>query len=192
LHLQVFGRRHPFAVAAREARRYAACALTERRVRKVACAERGFALPRRSDLQLPDFLPYLVNRVGAALVARFTDEALRQHGLTIADWRVLVAISAGSGRRQIDLAELTSIDASTLSRLITRLEKNRLVTRTRSATSNREVVVRLTPKAKAIVAGLVPVARALERTAAGGLSRRQLADLKVLLRRVYGNLVPDR
>lgn len=145
----------------------------------------------RSDLHLPDYLPYLVNRVGAALVARFTDDALKQHGLTIADWRVLVAISANGGQRLTDLAQLTSIDVSTLSRLITRLEKSSLVTRTRSPTSSREVVVGLTPKSKHIVDRLVPVALQLERTACRGLSRRELADFKNLLRRVYGNLVTD-
>ena len=56
-------------------------------------------------------LPYtahLVNRVGAAPgSARFTAEALEQHGLTIAMWRVLVALSdrgAQGGARSISPA----------------------------------------------------------------------------------------
>jgi DNA-binding MarR family transcriptional regulator len=156
-----------------------------------APTERRFTLPRRSDLRLPDYIPYLVNRVGAALVSRFTNDALRQYGLTIADWRVLIAISDNNGQRQTDLAELTSIDASTLSRLITRLEKSHLVTRTRSQTSSREVVVKLTPKSRNMVDQLIPVGQQLERTAVRGLSRQELADFKNLLRRTYANLVSD-
>ena len=87
----------------------------------------------RNKLDLPDYLPYLVNRVGAALVARFTADALAQHGLTIAMWRVLAALSDNGAQRQVDLAGLTSIDVSTLSRLVSRLIAMGLVTRLRSA-----------------------------------------------------------
>ena len=99
---------------------------------------------RREKLELSDYLPYLVNRLGAALVLRFTEDALARHGLGIAMWRVLVALSDAGPQRQIDLAEITSIDVSTLSRLVSRLLRCGLVTRVRSAKSNREVAVRLT------------------------------------------------
>ena len=64
--------------------------------------------------------------------------------LSIASWRVLAALSSNGGLRQTDLAELTSIDASTLSRLITRLVRDGLVRRTRSKQDSREVTVALT------------------------------------------------
>ena len=131
----------------------------------------------RNKLNLPDYLPYLVNRVGAALVARFTADALEQHGLTIAMWRVLAALSDNGAQRQVDLAGLTSIDVSTLSRLVSRLIAMGLVTRLRSAKSSREVVVRLTAPGETLVARLIPVARALEKTrdrrAAAGRARRR-------------------
>jgi DNA-binding MarR family transcriptional regulator len=133
----------------------------------------------QKKLNLPDYLPYLVNRVGAALVERFTAEALARHGLTIAMWRVLVALSDTGALRQVDLAGLTSIDVSTLSRLVSRL---------RSARSNREVVVRLTAQADSLVGTLIPIARALERRAIAGLPKGELAAAKSALRRIYANL----
>ena len=142
----------------------------------------------RTRLNLPDYLPYLVNRVGAALVARFTADALAQHDLTIAMWRVLAALSDNGAQRQVDLAGLTSIDVSTLSRLVSRLIAMRLATRVRSARSNREVVVRLTTPGDALVARLIPVARALERRAITGLPKGDLAAAKAALRRMYANL----
>ena len=36
-------------------------------------------------------------------------------------WRVMAALASKGGLRQIDLADLTSIEVSTLSRIVTRL-----------------------------------------------------------------------
>ena len=113
-------------------------------------------LPRRKTLKLSEYLPYLVNRLGSALVMRFSEDALARHGLSIAMWRVLVALSDNGPRRQIDLSEITSVDVSTLSRLITRLVQMGLATRKRSSRSNREVIVALTPRAERLI-GVVPL-----------------------------------
>ena len=91
----------------------------------------------RPHLDLSDYLPYLINRVGAAFVAGY-EQDLAQHGVSIAMWRVLAGLSTSGKQRQIDVAEVTSIDVSTMSRLITRLVSLGLVTRTRSDTNSRE------------------------------------------------------
>jgi DNA-binding MarR family transcriptional regulator len=144
---------------------------------------------RHPHLDLLEYLPYLVNRVGAALVARFSETALAGTHLSIATWRVLAALSNNGPLRQIDIAEITSIDVSTLSRLVTRLVQMGLVSRTRSRTSNREVVVELTPKAAALVSRLVPIAEDLQETATRGLPKQDLAVLKRALRHMHENLV---
>jgi DNA-binding MarR family transcriptional regulator len=147
------------------------------------------ATPNRSaKLDLGDYLPYLVNRVGSIVAEQFGEEALAPHGLSIAMWRVLAALASAGEQRQIDLADLTSIDSSTLSRLVTRLVRVGLVTRTRSATSKREVVVKLSAKGNAVVNGLIPIAREYERAAIGDLSPEELMVLKRCLRRMYGNM----
>jgi DNA-binding MarR family transcriptional regulator len=144
---------------------------------------------RRNRLNLPEYLPYLVNRLGAALVLRFTEEALAEHDLSIAMWRVLVALADSGPQRQIDLSGLTSVDVSTMSRLVTRLVKMRLVTRSRSANSNREVTIGLTAGAEKLIERLVPIALGLERDATAGLSAAELQKTKQCLRRMYRNLV---
>jgi len=145
-------------------------------------------LARRPHLDLSDYLPYLINRVGAALVARFSEDALAGTRLSITTWRVLAALSNNGRLRQIDIAELTSIEVSTMSRLITRLVHMGLVSRTRSAMSNREVVVELTPKATALVAQLIPIAEQLQATATQGLSKQDLIAVRRALRRMHENL----
>ena len=143
---------------------------------------------RRSKVELNEFLPYLVNRVGSALVVRFTDDQLAAHGLSIAMWRVLAALSSNGPQRQIDLAQLTSTDASTLSRLVTRLVRMGLVSRSRSRNSNREVDVALSPRGRALVDRLIPAALRLEQDLSRGLSGRDVAAVKRALRRMHANL----
>jgi DNA-binding MarR family transcriptional regulator len=143
---------------------------------------------RPTKLDLGDYLPYLINRVGSIIAEQFGGEALKPHDLSIAMWRVMAALAANGSQRQIDLADLTSIDSSTLSRLVTRLVRMRLVTRSRSARSNREVAVELSPKGKALVADLIPIAREYEAAAIAGLSHEELDVLKHCLRRVYANM----
>jgi DNA-binding MarR family transcriptional regulator len=147
---------------------------------------------RTATLDLGDYLPYLINRVGSIIAEQYGDEALKPHHLSIAMWRVMAALAASGSPsrslRQIDLAELTSIDSSTLSRLVTRLVRMRLVTRSRSAKSNREVAVELSAKGKALVGRLIPIAHQYEAAAIAGLSREELDVLKRCLRQVYGNM----
>lgn len=143
---------------------------------------------QRNDIELSDYLPYLINRVGSALVARHEVE-LKRYGLSIAMWRVMVALSHGGALRQIDIADMTSIDVSTLSRLVTRMMRTGILSRTRSGTNNREVTVELTAKGRAQLNRLVPLGRSLESQATAGLSGADLAATRAALRHMYENLV---
>jgi len=145
-------------------------------------------VPSRPNLDLGEYLPYLINRVGSALVVDFGRSTLARHRLSIAMWRVLAVLSKDGGQRQIDLADKTSIDVSTLSRVVTRLVRMGLVTRTRSATNSREVVVQLTAKGVSVLAEAIPKAIAAERMAIAGVSAKDLAVVKRCLRRMYQNL----
>ena len=127
-------------------------------------------------------------RVGSAVAETYTAEALVKRNLSLAMWRVLAALSNNGEQRQIDLVSMTSIDASTMSRLVTRLVRMGLVTRSRSATSNREVVVELSPKGRVLVQRLIPIAKKLEQTASAGLPPKDLAVAKRALGRMYDNL----
>jgi DNA-binding MarR family transcriptional regulator len=146
----------------------------------------------RARLDLGNYLPYLVNRVGTAMVATFTADALAAHDLSIDMWRVAVALAHGGELRQVDLSARTSIDASTMSRIVTRLVRVGLVTRSRSKTSSREVVVALSPKGSALVARLIPIAIELEQTAIAGLPAKDVQALKRALRLVFDNLAKAR
>jgi DNA-binding MarR family transcriptional regulator len=139
-------------------------------------------------LDLDNYLPYLVNRVGTIIAEQFGADALKPYGLSIAMWRVMAALASTGARRQIDLAGLTSIEVSTLSRIITRLVEMGVVTRTRSTSSTREVVVKLTAKGSAQVARIIPRAHSYEAAAITGLQTEEVAVLKRCLRHVFANM----
>ncbi len=141
-------------------------------------------------LNLDDYLPYLVNRVGVALALEFGKRTLAPYRLSIEMWRVLVVLSANGGQRQVDLGGLTSIDASTLSRMVTRLARLGFVARRRSTTDNREVEVALTAKGRSALRRLIPIARRYETRAAAGVAAAELAAVKRALRIMYRNLAP--
>ena len=143
----------------------------------------------KSDrLDLARYFPYLINRVGAVFVTDFTRDALAPEELTIVMWRVLAALSNNGGQRQTDLAAMTSIEVSTLSRVVARLLKRGLITRQRSRADNREVAVTLSARGKMLVQRLIPIARAHEEKATGKLSASDLEVARRVLRVMYGNL----
>ena len=141
-----------------------------------------------AKLNLDNYLPYLVNRVGTSIAEQFGAEALVSYGLSIAMWRVMAVLASTGAQRQIDLAALTSIEVSTLSRIVTRMVRMGVVSRTRSTSSTREVVVKLTAKGNGQVERLIPVAHDYESVATAGLSADDVAVLKRCLRRVYANM----
>ena len=88
-------------------------------------------MKQRTKLDLGEFLPYLVNRAGMIIAEQFGIETLARHQLSIVMWRVMAVLASNGSQSQTNLAELTSIDASTLSRIVTRLVRMGVLTRTR-------------------------------------------------------------
>jgi DNA-binding MarR family transcriptional regulator len=150
--------------------------------------DRNVRLPMSDRLDLANYLPYLVNRLGSALVENFTASALAQHDVNIDAWRVMAVLANQGAQRQIDLAALTSIEVSTLSRLVTRMVRMGLVTRRRSESSNREVVVELAAKGKGLVKRIIPLAHRLEASASAGIPAGDMAAVKRALRRMFENM----
>ena len=92
---------------------------------------------------LDSYLPYLLNRAGARIAASFSEE-VRPLGATLQMWRVLAALRERDGRRMGDLSETTSIEVSTLTRLVDAMEQKGLVARRRDAGDARAVMLRAT------------------------------------------------
>jgi DNA-binding MarR family transcriptional regulator len=144
---------------------------------------------RSLSFDLDNYLPYLINRVGSIMALRFGDDVLARFGLSIAMWRVLAALSSRGAQRHTDLAGLTSIEVSTLSRIVTRLVRMGLVARAPSKTSGREIAVALSDRGRRLVDRLIPLGLRYQDVASAGLSVKERAVLRRALRHMYRNLV---
>ena len=136
---------------------------------------------------LDSYLPYLLNRAGARIAAAFSEE-VRPLGATLQMWRVLAALREGEGRRMGDLSEITSIEVSTLTRLVDGMEKKGLVVRRRAAADARVVTLHSTPAGRRLTRRLLPIAERYEAVALAGFGAGETDALKGALRRLYTNM----
>ena len=136
---------------------------------------------------LDSYLPYLLNRAGARIAASFSEE-VRPLGATLQVWRVLAALREHDGRRMGGLSETTSIEVSTLTRLVDNMEKKGLVARRRNAADARAVMLHATPAGRRLTQRILPIAERYESEALAGFSAPEADTLKAALRRLYANM----
>ena len=136
---------------------------------------------------LENYLPYLLNRAGARIADAFGKE-VRPLGATLQMWRVLAALRAQDGRRMGDLADTTSIEVSTLTRLVDGMEKKGLVARRRAADNARAVTLHVKAAGRRLTGRIVPIAEGYEQVALQGFEERDVDVLKAALRRLYANM----
>ena len=136
---------------------------------------------------LVSYLPYLLNRAGARIATAFGEE-MRPLGASLQIWRVLAALHEMDGRRMGDLSKTTSIEVSTLTRLVDNMEKGGLVARRRDAGDARVVALHATAAGRRLTRRILPIAERYEAIALKGFSAQEADALKKALRRLYDNL----
>jgi MarR family transcriptional regulator, organic hydroperoxide resistance regulator len=160
----------------------------------VAASEKGRpVIPRirkkmSTHFELNELLPYLVNRVASATTQLFSRD-IAQFGLSVPMWRVIAVLSEMGEQRLVDLSVMTSIDASTLSRLAEAMQTNRLIAKVRSKQNRRELVLAIAPRGKELADTLAPVASAYETRLTDGLSATDLATTRNVLRHMFKQLL---
>ena len=138
-------------------------------------------------LPLDSYLPYLLNRAGARIATAFGEE-VRPLGASLQEWRVLAALREKDGRRMGDLSETTSIEVSTLTRLVDNMEKKGLVARRRDNGDARVVSLFVTAAGRRLTQRILPIAERYETVALKGFEPREAEALKAALRRLYANM----
>lgn len=131
--------------------------------------------------------PYLLNRVGVRMGELFS-RRLEPYGVTLPGYRVMAALWERGDQRLGDLAEMTSIELSTLSRLVGTMVRDGLVSRARLDGNARTVAINLTSKGRHLVNTLIPLAALHEEVGLRGFDPHTVAILKAALGRVYENL----
>lgn len=135
---------------------------------------------------LDNYLPYHLNRTGARLASTFSSE-LERFELTLPMWRVLAVLWHHGELKVSDIIIDTTIEQSTLSRLLVTMEGKGMLTRERSKVDARTVMVDLTPKGRKATKSLIPLALKLEKTALKGFSKKEIDTLYAMLARIFKN-----
>lgn len=138
--------------------------------------------------RLTESFPYLVNRVGVRVGEVFS-RRLEAYDVTLPMYRVMAALRMQGDQRLGDLAEVTSVEMSTLSRLISAMVAKKLVFRQRPEDNGRAVEINLTAQGRTLVEELMPLAVQHEALALRGFTREEAERLKRDLVRVFENLV---
>ncbi len=142
-------------------------------------------------VELATYLPYLVNRLGQRFVSELSP-ALATQGVGVQDWRVLIVLYQRGEQAVGSLSKLTSINMSTLSRLISRMADRGLFERCRGYDDARSVTVKLTETGTALTEKILPSATSIEDNATQEFTEAELATLRQLLVKLYSGTVTSR
>jgi len=141
----------------------------------------------KHSFTLADFVPYLLNRAGVRIGVVFARE-IEPLGVSLPMWRVMAVLWENDDQRLGDIAEHTSIDISTLSRLLVTLQRKQFIVRRRSGTDGRALSVSLTDKGRAITERIIPIASHYEDVAIRGINSGDLRRLKRMLVMLFSNI----
>ncbi len=113
---------------------------------------------------------------------------LAPSGITPRQYAILLQLREGDGQTLNDLARRLFVDATAMSRTLSRMEKAGLVTRTRCTSDRRAYEVHLTEEGKGILARLQPDLEAAEEQMLAGLDAGRVETLKEILRTMLKNV----
>jgi DNA-binding MarR family transcriptional regulator len=139
----------------------------------------------KKAFDLEAFVPYLLNRVGIRIAMEIARELLREQ-ISYSSWRVLFTLAYVGPQQMIELASLANFEISTLSRVVTGLERDRLLKRVDGEARNRGVA--LTIRGAKLVERLRPIALKYEAAALSDFTPAERQTLIALLCRLHQNL----
>lgn len=135
--------------------------------------------------------PYLLNRVAERMNAELR-AVLRPFGLTLRNWRVLALLASSGPAPIIALARDALIPHSTLSRLLSRMERADLVRRSADSTKDqRWAAYALTREGERLYRRILTPVLALNDRALDGVPATQRQNLDRQLARMLANLAKE-
>jgi MarR family transcriptional regulator, organic hydroperoxide resistance regulator len=108
-------------------------------------------------------------------------ERMRQAGVGIGQWAVLLFLWARDGMSQADLSRVVAIEPPTMVRTIDRMVRDGLVTRVADPADGRISRIHLTDRGRALRDELVPMAIAVNEATFARLTDRERATFQRLL-----------
>ncbi len=115
-------------------------------------------------------------------------QGLRDYGLRVPEWRALAALYARERCTMSELAELATIDRTTLTRTIDRMEEAGWLSRLADETDMRVTRLALSAAGRRMFERVWPEVERLNELALSGLSNAQIESLRKILGQMQQNL----
>jgi DNA-binding MarR family transcriptional regulator len=135
------------------------------------------------ESRLTDYAGYWLRRLSDEVHHSF-ERQLAGHGVTAAQWNVLVTVYHGQATTTAEVARLIGIDAGAVSRLVDRLAAKGLMTRHADPASRRSLRLSLTGAGRGLVPVLIRIANDNDAAYFGVLPAREREALVRLLRQL--------
>ncbi len=127
-----------------------------------------------TSFHLSAFLPYRLAVLSERVSRRLSVEYDRSHGLSVAEWRVLVHLSRCGAVSVRDIHDCVNLEKPRVSRAVARLEQQGLVSKAPVDGDGRLVAISLTADGRAVLEDIVPTARSVENTLKDAVSPKDL------------------
>lgn len=145
------------------------------------------SLPDEEGFRLDDYPLYNLNRASATYTQTMAD-ALHAVGLEQTQWRVLGILGDQSPSTVTHIARRSVIKASTVSRMLERMERDGHIVRTPSKTDQRVVQVSITRSGQAVLDRARRISANIYRTAFANISAKDAEVLMKTLKKIRDNL----
>jgi len=146
-------------------------------------------LGHEHDLQ--NFIPWLASSLTRYLHGVMT-EALAPHGISIAEWRIILGVIDGRSYSLTDVTEFTGLNQSSLSRAIVRIENKGLVTRSRRSHDARLMNIEITPAGRLLCERASTAVRAACDRELGVLTSTERETFVRISRKLLAGLPPPK
>ena len=129
---------------------------------------------------------WLTQAIGAR--DRELTQGLREFGLRVPEWRALAALYARQRCTMSELADLATIDRTTLTRTVDRMQETGLLSRLADADDMRVTRLALTAQGRKLFERVWPTVARLNELALAGISKADVLLLHKILERMRANL----
>ena len=140
---------------------------------------------------LSTFLPYRLAVLSERLSRRLSVEYASSHGLTVAEWRVLVHLQRCGKVSVRDIHNCVSLEKPRVSRAVSRLESAGLVEKVAGAGDGRLVAISLTAAGSAALADILPKAIGFDQRLRDAVSGQDLETFCRVMERMHAALDRD-
>ena len=142
-------------------------------------------MPAAFDLDRHVFF-WLTQAIGAR--DRELAQGLKDHGLRVPEWRCLAALYSRKHSSMSELSELASIDRTTLTRTVDRMQEAGWLERLADEEDMRVTRLALTATGRRMFERIWPEVQRLNELALDGLSKAEIDSLRKILERMRANL----